>query len=233
MLCRHGRAVNVERWLVVTVFKGLTGLVCRIDDEQLARIPQRGPLIVVMNHVSILEIPIMFTYLYPRPLTGFVRHDAWEIPFWRYLLNVCEAIPIRRGEADISAVRQGLELLEANHIVIIAPEGTRSGDGRLQRAQSGVVLLALRSGAPLLPVAYHGAEGFEQNLRHLKRTDFNIAVGKPFRLDAGGARVTRDVRQQMVDEMMFRIAALLPPQYRGTYSDLGSATEDYIVPSLV
>ena len=71
---------------------------------------------------------------------------------------------------------------------------------------------------------------FLSNLKHLKRTDFHIRVGEPFKLDPGGERVTKEVRQQMVDEMMYRMAAMLPEYYRGAYADLENATEKYLVP---
>ncbi len=141
---------------------------------------------------------------------------------------MCGAIPLHRGEADIAALRQALELLKAGYIFAIAPEGTRSGHGRLQQAHPGVVILALRSGAPLLPVVYYGAEYYRDNLRRLRRTDFHIVVGEPFHVDAGGVRVTRQVRQQIVDEIMYQMATLLPPAYRGVYSDLSAATGKYL-----
>jgi 1-acyl-sn-glycerol-3-phosphate acyltransferase len=90
------------------------------------------------------------------------------------------------------------------------------------------VFLALRSGAPLLPVVYYGGELFWRNLARLRRTDFHIVVGQPFYLDAGGVKVTRQVRRQMTDEIMYQIAALLPLAYRGVYSDLPAATETYL-----
>jgi 1-acyl-sn-glycerol-3-phosphate acyltransferase len=214
--------------IVVAAFKGLTSLLCRIDDAQLARVPDRGPLIVVTNHVNILEIPIIYTRLQSRPVTGFVRADRWDSRWSRWLLDVCGAIPLRRGEADVGAIRSGMELLKAGYIVIISPEGTRSGHGRLQNAHPGVVLLALHSDAPVLPVAYYGSERYRDNLRRLRRTDFHIAVGRPFYLDAGGVRVTRQVRRQMIDEVMYQMSALLPPAYRGVYSDLDAATEMYL-----
>jgi 1-acyl-sn-glycerol-3-phosphate acyltransferase len=119
-------------------------------------------------------------------------------------------------------------------IVIISPEGTRSGHGRLQKAHLGVVLLALHSGAPLLPVVFYGGERYRDNLRRLRRTDFHIVAGKPFYLDAGGVKVTRQVRRQMIDEVMCQMSALLPPAYRGVYSDLDAATGTYLTfqPSL-
>jgi 1-acyl-sn-glycerol-3-phosphate acyltransferase len=214
--------------ILVATLKGLTSLICRIDDAQLAHVPDRGPLIIVTNHVNIVEIPIIYTRLQPRPVVGMVLADRWDNPLLAWSLDVCGAIPLRRGEPDIAALRRAIELLKAGHIIIIDPEGTRSGHGRLQQGHPGAVLLALRSGAPLLPVVFHGGEHYQDNLRRLRRTDFHIRVGRPFRLDAGGARVTRQVRQQMIDEVMAQMAALLPPAYRGVYSDLEAATERYL-----
>jgi len=220
--------VTLTHRIVIATLKGLTSLLCRIDDAQLARVPDQGPLILVANHVNILEIPILYTRLQPRPVTGFAAAYRWEKLWTRWLLDVCGAIPLHRGEADIAALRQALELLKAGYIFAIAPEGTRSGHGRLQQAHPGVVILALRSGAPLLPVVYYGAEYYRDNLRRLRRTDFHIVVGEPFHVDAGGVRVTRQVRQQIVDEIMYQMATLLPPAYRGVYSDLSAATGKYL-----
>ena len=216
--------MTITHAITVAAFKGLTSLICRIDDAQLARVPERGPLIVVTNHVNILEIPIIYTRLQPRPVTGLVSAHRWENRWMRWLLELCGTVPLRRGEADVAAMRRGLDVLKAGRIAIISPEGTRSGHGRLQEGRPGVALLALHSGAPLLPVVYYGSEHYKENLRRLRRTDFHIAVGEPFYLDAGGVRVTRPVRRQMTDEIMYQLAALLPPAYRGVYADLGAAT---------
>ena len=214
--------------VVNTAIKGLIRLLCRVDDAQLARVPARGPLIVVANHINFLEVPLLFTHAQPRPVTGFAKADAWDNPALGFLFNLWGLIPLRRGEANVVAFRQGLAALEAGHILAVAPEGTRSGHGRLQRGHPGVVLLALHNGAPLLPVVYYGGESFKRNLTRLRRTDFHIIVGQPFYLNAGGVKVTREVRQQMADEIMYQIAALLPPAYRGYYSDVATATETYL-----
>jgi 1-acyl-sn-glycerol-3-phosphate acyltransferase len=214
--------------VVFSMIKGLMRVLCRVDDAQLARVPDQGPLIIVANHVNFLEVPLIYTHLQPRPLTGFAKVEAWDNPFIGALFSMGGAIPLYRGEADLVAFRQALKALEAGRILALAPEGTRSGHGRLQRGRSGVVLLALRSGVPLLPLVYYGGELFWRNLTHLRRTDFHIVVGQPFYLDAGGGKVTRQVRQQMIDEVMYQMAALLPPAYRGVYSDLTAATEAYL-----
>ena len=214
--------------IVFSTIKALIRLLCRVDDAQLARVPDQGPLIIVANHVNFLEVPLIYTHLQPRPLTGFAKVEAWDNPVIGALFSLGGAIPLYRGEADVTAFRQALKALEAGHILAVAPEGTRSGHGRLQQGRPGIVLLALRSSAPLLPLVYYGGELFWRNLARLRRTDFHIAVGQPFYLDAGGAKVTRQVRRRMIDEVMYQMAALLPPPYRGVYSDLTAATETYL-----
>ncbi len=220
--------MSFSQQVVVFSFRALMAALCHIDDSQLAKVPDHGPLILVTNHVNLLEIPIIYTHLKPRPVHGMVLASRWKNPFLRWLLDTCESIPVRRGEADVDAIRASLKKLSQGCILIIAPEGTRSRDGRLQKPHPGAVLLALHSSVPMMPVAYFGSEGFDDNLRHLRRTDFHIAVGRPFRLEAGEARVDREMRQQMIDEVFYQIAALLPEQYRGAYADLSKATEKYL-----
>jgi 1-acyl-sn-glycerol-3-phosphate acyltransferase len=89
-------------------------------------------------------------------------------------------------------------------------------------------MLALHSGAPLQPVVHWGGENFGANLKSFRRTEFNIRVGRLFSLDARGARVTKEIRQQMADEVMYQLAKLLPEENRGAYSDLENATENYL-----
>jgi len=220
--------MTVSHCIIVAALKGLTGLLCRIDDAQLGRVPDGGPLIIVTNHVNILEIPIIYTHLQPRTVVGLAAAYRWENPLLRRLLDMAHAIPLHRGTADIAALRQAAAVLQAGSILLISPEGTRSGHGRLQRGHPGVVLLALQSDAPLLPVVYYGSEGYKDDLRRMRRTDFHIVVGRPFRLDDGGKRVTRQVRQKMIDEIMYQLSALLPPEYRGEYADLDSASTNYL-----
>lgn len=189
--------------LIAGIFKGITSLICRIDDAQLEQVPKQGPLIVYTNHVNILEIPIIYTHLQPRHVHGMLLAERWKNPVLRWILDQTETIPLHRGEADIVAIRKGLEALDKGEILIIAPEGTRSHDGQLQPAHPGVVLLALHSAAPLIPLVYFGAERYKENLSRLKRTDFHMRVGRPFRLDDRGEKVTRLVREQMMEEMMY------------------------------
>lgn len=218
----------LPQWLVNTTIKGLTDVICRVDDAQLAQVPTQGPLIVVVNHINFLDAPVLFSRVHPRRITGFVKAETWDNPIFALLFDSWNMIPLQRGEADVTAFRNGLAALDDGAILAVAPEGTRSGHGRLQRGRPGVVVLALHTGVPILPLVYYGGERYRENLRRLRRTDFRIVVGQPFRLEANGAKVTQHVRQQMVDEMMYQIAALLPPDYRGVYANIDAATEHYL-----
>ncbi|MCX6071801.1 MAG: lysophospholipid acyltransferase family protein [Chloroflexi bacterium] len=222
--------MSVAHRLTIGTLKALTRALCRIDDAQLERVPAHGPLILVTNHINIVEVPLLYTHLLPRPAACLVASVRWENPFYRWLLNGAQMIPLHRGEADIAALREGLRRLAQGWIVIIAPEGTRSHTGRLQRGKAGVVPLALRSGAPLLPLVFFGHEGFGDNVRRLRRTYFHIAVGQPFRLKPRGDGVTREVRQAMADEIMRVLAALLPPENRGVYANFAEHPPRYVAP---
>lgn len=219
---------TILAWLVNTTLRILTGIVCKIDCTELEQIPPCGPLILVGNHINFLEVPTLLTRIWPKPITGFSKTETWHNPFKAFLFNVWGGIPLRRGEADLEAFRKAEEALAAGMIFVLAPEGTRSGNGRLQRGHPGTILLAVRSGVPLQPMAFHGSEYFWQNLKKLKRTEFHVHVGNPFWIDTHGKALSRDVREQATREVMYQLAALLPPQNRGLYSDLENATEEYL-----
>jgi len=221
--------------IVTPLIKGVLSLLCRIDAEAMLRIPRTGPLIIVTNHVNFLEVPILYTQLFPRDVAGLAKRETWDNPLLGALATIWSAIPIDRGGTDLQAMRLALEVLRDGRILILAPEGTRSVDGVLRRGHGGVVQLALRSGAPILPVAHIGGEHFWNNLKHMRRTDFALRVGQPFmvvRPDEGHpdapAVVGRDMRTQMADEVMKRLALLLPPERRGVYAGVQDGPTRFI-----
>jgi len=199
-----------------------TDILCRIDKRDFPKIPRHGPLILVTNHIGSLEVPLLFVHLQPRRMIGLAKIETWNNKFMGWLFDLWDAIPVRRGEADLDAIRACLDVLKAGNILAIAPEGTRSYTGHLLHAQPGIVFIALRTGAPILPMAHWGGEDFGANLKKLKRTDFHVRVGQPFTLDAKGERVNGEMRQAMADEIMCQIAALMPEEYHGEYADCKS-----------
>ena len=218
--------MSLSQSFIVFLFRALTSAVFRIHDAELKKAPAQGPLILMTNHINIFEIPIIYSHLQPRPLHGLVLADRWKNPVVAWGLDVCGTIPLQRGGMNLESMRRALAVLEKGEMLIISPEGTRSGDGVLQEAFPGIAILAAKSGAPLLPVGYYGGEAYKENLTRLRRTDFNIAIGKPFRIKPGSVP-GREARQQMADEIMYRLAAILPERYRGRYADLSKATQEY------
>ena len=206
------------RWLVLYLVAGITTVLCRIEKNELDKIPANGPMILVLNHIGSLEVPLLRAHVRPRRVISLAKIETWDNKLMGWLFDVWESIPIRRGEVDLCALRQCLGCLSAGDILGVAPEGTRSHDGKLLSGRPGIVLIGLHSGAPILPVVHWGVEDFPKNFKHLKRTDFHIRVGKPFTLDAKGEKVNGRIRQEMADEIMFQIASLMPEKYRGKYS---------------
>ena len=216
--------------LVNVLVKWAMSLICRVDAEQLQKVPKKGPMIVITNHINFLDAPILYTHTQPRPMRGFAKIETWDSAFLGFLFTTWNAIPVRRGEADVKAVRQGVAALNEGHFLCIAPEGTRSNHGRLQKGHAGMVTFAQLSGAPFMPIVHYGCENYRLNLPKLKRTDFKILVGEPFKLKFKKRKVTHDEREQMTDEIMYSMAKLLPPKYRGEYADLTKATQNFIEP---
>jgi 1-acyl-sn-glycerol-3-phosphate acyltransferase len=208
--------------------RGLSHLICKVDTSQLSKIPNRGPLIIVLNHVNFLDAPIISVHVLPKPLTALVKIETWRSPILGPLFTMWEAIPIRRGEADLTAFQAAQQALKDCKMVAVAPEGTRSGDGKLHKGLPGVVLLALRSGAPMLPVVYYGHENYKEDFKHLRRAPFHIVVGEPFRLKNIQGVLGKDLRGKVTDEIMYQLAALLPEKYRGSFADMSKATKDYL-----
>ena len=222
--------MSLLQQIAALFFKALTGLMFRVDAAAFAKIPNRGPLIIVTNHVHIPEIPTLYVRLLPRKVYGMAQAErVLDKNIAGAILRWIDTIPVWRGEADLTALRAGIRILSEGNIILLDPEGTRSHDGRLQKGQPGAILMALHSEAPMLPVVHFGSENYRENLKHLRRTDIHYVVGRPFRVDAGGQRVTSAVRQQMIDEVMFQMAGLLPVPYRGAYADLNTASHKYLV----
>jgi 1-acyl-sn-glycerol-3-phosphate acyltransferase len=222
--------MSLLQWITAGFFRSLTALMFKVDCSQLAKVPKNGPLIIVTNHVHIPEIPTLYVRLLPRQVHGMALAErVLGRDIVGRILRLFGTIPVWRGEADLNALRTGIRKLGEGKIILLDPEGTRSHNGCLQKGRSGAILMALHSGAPMLPVVHYGSEDYRANLKRLRRTNLTFTVGRTFRLEAGGQPVTRSIRQQMIDEVMREMARLLPPQYRGEYASLNTAPHQYLV----
>lgn len=224
------KITRTER-LVNSLIYRLLHVIVNIDAEDLARIPPKGPLLLITNHINFLEGPIVYTDLQhrqERDLTGFAKIEFWNNPVTAFLFDTWDTIPLRRGEADLSAIKDAVARIKAGAVFAMAPEGTRSHDARLLRAHSGIAMLGYMSGAPILPFAGYGHENYQDDFKRFRRPTYHLRLGKPFRLDGGGKRVKGNMRQEMADEIMYQLASLLPARYRGEYADLTRATTKYL-----
>ena len=219
------RNLRVVNWVMRRLFQ----TICRIDVAELRKVPAQGPLILVGNHISFLEAPVLLPHLDPRPVTGIAKRESWKNPLFHFLFDQWGLIPIDRGMVDREAFRLSVEALNQGKILAISPEGTRSLDGQLQQGKPGIVALLMRSDAPLLPIGFYGYENYWPNFKHLRRTDFHIRVGKPFRIDTGGVALSREMRQAVTDEIMYKVAELLPERCHGFYKDVAGVKYHYVV----
>jgi 1-acyl-sn-glycerol-3-phosphate acyltransferase len=184
----------------------------------LEHVPREGPLLVVANHLSFLEPPLIGTII-PRRITFLARHELFEIRWLAVVLRAMSALAVKRGGArDLDAIKAALELLKHGEAVAILPEGTRSVTPGLLRATPGISLLAYRSGAPILPVGITGTERLEAAGRffggRFQRPRVRMVIGKPFRPDFSAGRPDH---QAVADDVMRRVAELMPEGYRGEY----------------
>ena len=216
------------KWLVNSIVKFLVNILLKIDDSELTKVPQEGPLISVANHVNFLDVPVIITHLSPRPTTGLVKKENWEHPFFKFLFTVWDGIPIDRDIMDFAAFKKAKQALDEKKILAVAPEGTRTENGKLIRAKSGIALLASQVDVPILPIAYWGQENFSKNFKRLKRTKMTIRVGKQFKINFEGKRKSKAFLQDVADAIMLEIAKLLPEKYHGVYSDISVDSDNLI-----
>jgi 1-acyl-sn-glycerol-3-phosphate acyltransferase len=201
------------------VIRAIFRAICRIDAAGLERIPRRGPLIIVTNHINFLEAPLLYSLIYPRDVSGFAKTETWRNPLLGLLASTWECVPVERGANDIGSMRLALETLRRGRMLNVMPEGTRSHHGKLGPGREGVVAMAQRSGAPILPVAIYGGEAFWRNLRRGRRTPVHVRVGDAFRLRPSARGSRKSTRAEAADEIMLSLARLLPPEYRGVYAN--------------
>ena len=195
--------------------------VARIRVEGLEHVPRGGPLIVVANHVSNADPPLVGAFLLPalgRPLHWLAKEPLFRGPVGAFL-RAQRVYPVRAGGSDVDAYRTARGVLERGGVMIIFPEGTRSPDGRLSEARPGVALLAWRTGVPVLPVGVVGAQRFLSRGARLPRFGAPLAVrvGPPFLVELDRSLPRRKAVARATDALMGRIAALLPPEQRGRY----------------
>jgi 1-acyl-sn-glycerol-3-phosphate acyltransferase len=214
--------------LARTVMRCLTRV--RIDGA-IDRIPRTGPLIIAVNHISNADGVVVGGWLTPalgRRIHWLGKREMLEWPILGRLVRAGSVHPIDRGGADVEAFRLAERILHEGHVLLVFPEGTRSPTGALQEAKDGLALLALRSGATILPVGVAGTDRFWPKGRYPRPGGHvSMTVGEPFRLADILPAVTdrKTAKRLATSAIMTRIAALLPARHRGAYAEAAAAFE--------
>ena len=233
------------RSLIRGFVRALFRIFLKLEIEGWEHLPPGGPLIVIGNHFSIYEAPLLLTFLpYGDRLTWLAATELQRSAVLKYLIRLYNIIPVWRGQPDRKALHAALDWLAAGGVVGIMPEGgvdpelrqfTTAGvqtglhggvnsrlSAQLITPRPGAAYLAVRSGAPVLPVAFLGVEQVLGNLRRLRRTRVRMIVGPvfgPLSIDHALPKPARRVQlDEMGHEMMRHLAALLPPENRGPYA---------------
>ncbi|MCA9870544.1 MAG: 1-acyl-sn-glycerol-3-phosphate acyltransferase [Anaerolineae bacterium] len=200
-------------------------LFTRFEVHGAEKIPSSGPTLLTMNHLHFLD-PVIGISIVNRHSKMFTA-DKWETrPVIGHMIRWSQqAIFVARGEVDRKALVKALEALKEGLVLGIAPEGTRSKTGTLQKGHEGVSYLASRTGAVIVPAVAYGQEKAVKSLLRLRRGRIVVNVGDPYVLPGTPNKAKTDQLARYTDEIMMRMAVLLPPEYQGYYRERVAALE--------
>ncbi len=197
-------------------------LVARVHVSGSENIPTVGGFIFASNHLSVFDVPLAYSLLAGNRVATFAG-DTWRKNLIaRGVLELVNVVWVRRGEISPSAIKTSIRVLRDGYILGVAPEGTRSQKTHaLIKGKTGAAYLGAMAGVPILPVAFTNTQNLWSSIKRLRRADIGVAFGKPFILDgpSNGSRLDADKLDAYTDEIMCRVAALLPEEYRGEYAD--------------
>lgn len=190
-------------------------------------IPASGPVIFIMNHIGAIDPFVVVGAVTSRYIVPMSKIENYQNFIGRLMARSWGAYPVRRGEVDRQALASTLAVLAQGWPVLIAPEGTRHPN--LFEAKEGMVYVATKAKAIIVPVGLDGTDQFPGTLKRLRRTQVTVRFGRAFRLRTEGrARIPRDEMHHMTREIMYQLATLLPEHRRGFYSDLDQLTTEYL-----
>lgn len=206
---------------IVTLIRIIIRLIAKVETKGYENLPDGGGFVIAVNHLGFLDAPMAYYALDNWNLFIPVAEKWEEIPILRWFGKHLNAIFVDRFNPDLKAMREMIHRMEQGQTLVIAPEGTRARDEKMAQGKPGVAYLASKMGWTIVPVAISGSEDriVLGNLKRFKRSTIRLTAGKAFTLPPF-PKENRDERlQEYTDEIMCRIAALLPERNRGYYAD--------------
>jgi 1-acyl-sn-glycerol-3-phosphate acyltransferase len=200
--------------------RAILSLIARVEISGFENLPSGG-FVIAANHIGRLDAALAYYVLDRSDIIMVVAEKYEKYAILRWLVRLTNGMFVDRYKADIHAIRETLRRLQQGQVFTITPEGTRSKSGNLMDAKPGGIYLAWKAGVPILPVALTGSEDavVVERLKHFKRLIIKVVAGPSFMLPQEVKGSNRDeVMQQYTDDVMCRIAALLPTDRRGVYS---------------
>ncbi|MCA0452591.1 MAG: 1-acyl-sn-glycerol-3-phosphate acyltransferase [Chloroflexi bacterium] len=194
----------------------------------LENIPDSGPCIIMMNHISMIDPVLCMGAVTNRFVIPMTKIENMRNPIIGPFVRWWGSYTINRSEVDRKALTNSIELIKNGQLILIAPEGHRHPEG-LAEAKDGLAFVATKADAVIIPTAISGAIGWNKKLFRFQRPKINVNFGRPFKFRTGGTRVSREVLATMSHEAMYQLAmAVTDETKRGFYSDLSKATTEYI-----
>jgi len=204
---------NLVYRITKVVARFLLGLICRIEVVGREKVPLEGPVIIAPNHLSWLDPPAVGLVL-PRPIAYIARADLFDNPFLGWLLPRLYVIPVERGSGDLAAVKAAIRTLRQGMAFGIFPEGTRSRTGKLQPFKTGTAAIAIRTGAPVVPVGVIGSDKIWPPGGKIRLGGkLKIVFGDPIDLSEYAGKTDKAHLEEATRKIEAAVAALLPPEY--------------------
>jgi 1-acyl-sn-glycerol-3-phosphate acyltransferase len=204
------------RW----VFSALIKLLSEPKIEGLENLPDSGAFLITSNHMSMADIPLGFMYLGDPNIRGWAAAKWSGHPLLAPIVHIGGGVFIRRGEVDRSSLREAIDWLKSGKPFALAPEGTRSRNGALQRAKTGAAYLAAVADVRVVPMGIVGTDqAFRTLFLKLRRPELTLRIGTPFKLPPLDENHRNASLRENTDEIMCRIAMLLPPRHWGYYAE--------------
>ncbi|NCB02776.1 MAG: 1-acyl-sn-glycerol-3-phosphate acyltransferase [Spirochaetia bacterium] len=199
-------------------FKLLYRVFYTFDASELRNIQKKGPLLLISNHTNVFDGPLLYVFMQPSSVLAMAKKELWNHWFTAMVMKSWSSIPVDRENMTRETMEACFTALKEEKILAIAPEGTRSKDGSLQEGKAGVAFIAYKAQVPILPVITLGYNNLKENVKKFRRTPLVIKVGTPFEIIQKSGRLDAAARSELNDEIMLRLAALLPEDKRGFYS---------------